>query len=86
MQANVGDRLISGTGSSSVGLIVAVLGDHGQPPYVVRWLRGGHIAMVTPGPYARIIPAGHPAGTCLPRSGGTAEDSGGQAGDDQPGG
>jgi hypothetical protein len=62
MRAQVGDRLLAAAGSS-VGLIVDVLGDDGQPPYVVKWLRTGHIAMVFPDPYARIIPAGHPAGT-----------------------
>jgi hypothetical protein len=34
-----------------------VLGPDGQPPYIVRWLRGGHISMVVPDQYARIIPA-----------------------------
>jgi hypothetical protein len=63
MRAEVGDRLLAASGSGSVGLIVAVLGDDGQPPYVVKWQRTGHIAMVFPDTYARIIPAGHPAGT-----------------------
>jgi hypothetical protein len=63
MRAQVGDRLLAASGSGSVGLIVAVLGADGQPPYVVKWQRTGHIAMVVPDPYARIIPAGHPAGT-----------------------
>jgi hypothetical protein len=58
MQAQTGDRIIARTGSSSIGLIVGVLGDDGRPPYIVKWLRTGHIAMVTPGPYARVIPAG----------------------------
>ena len=63
MHAHVGDRLLAAAGSGSVGLIVGVLGEDGQPPYVVKWQRTGHIAMVFPDPYARIIPAGHPAGT-----------------------
>jgi Domain of unknown function (DUF1918) len=63
MHAQVGDRLLAAPGSGRVGLIVGVLGDDGQPPYVVKWQRTGHIAMVFPDPYARIIPAGHPAGT-----------------------
>ena len=63
MRAEVGDRLLAASGSGSVGLVVAVLGDDGQPPYVVKWQRTGHIAMVFPDAYARIIPAGHPAGT-----------------------
>jgi hypothetical protein len=63
MRAQAGDRLLAAPASGSVGLIVAVLGEDGRPPYVVRWLRGGNIAMVFPDQYARIIPAGHPAGT-----------------------
>jgi Domain of unknown function (DUF1918) len=63
MHAQVGDRLLAAPGSGRVGLIVGVLGDDGQPPYVVKWQRTGHLAMVFPDPYARIIPAGHPAGT-----------------------
>jgi hypothetical protein len=74
MQAQTGDRIIAGTGSSSVGLIVGVLGDDGRPPYIVKWLRTGHIAMVTPGPYARVIPAGHSAGTGLIRPAARAGD------------
>lgn len=58
MRARVGDQLLQGGGSSSVGLIVGVLGEDGLPPYVVKWLRTGHIAMVSPGQYARIVPAG----------------------------
>jgi hypothetical protein len=78
MQAQMGDRIIAGTGSSSIGLIVGVLGDDGRPPYIVKWLRTGHIAMVTPGPYARVIPAG----TGLIRPAATAGD-GGRAADDR---
>jgi hypothetical protein len=63
MRAQAGDRLLAAAGSGSVGLTVGVLGDDGRPPYVVKWLRSGHIAMVFPDPYARIIPAGHPART-----------------------
>jgi Domain of unknown function (DUF1918) len=62
MRAQAGDRLLTGTGGS-VGLIVGVLGPEGQPPYVVKWQRSGHITMVLPDQYARIIPAGHPAGS-----------------------
>lgn len=85
MRANVGDRLVSAAGSSSVGLIVGVLGDDDQPPYIVRWLRTGHIAMVTPGPYARILPASHPARAGFPRPQDPGEISESPGGDDQPG-
>jgi len=27
-----------------------VVGKDGAPPYVIKWLSDGHIAMVTPGP------------------------------------
>lgn len=69
MRARVGDRLLPGGGSSSVGLIVGVLGEDGLPPYVVRWMRTGHIAMVSPGQYARIIPADEPGMLPAPEDG-----------------
>lgn len=55
MRARVGDHLLAESGNT--GLIIEVLGHDGHPPYVVRWLRSGHIAMVSPGQYARIIAA-----------------------------
>lgn len=55
MRARAGDKLV--TGSGGVALIVDVIGADGHPPYVVKWLRGGNIAMVEPDPYARVIPA-----------------------------
>jgi hypothetical protein len=66
MRAHVGDQLLPGGGSSSVGLIVGVLGKDGLPPYVVKWLRTGHIAMVSPGQFARVIPAGEPGARHTP--------------------
>jgi uncharacterized protein DUF1918 len=65
MRAQVGDRLLVGHGRQRTGLIIGLLRSDGQPPYVVRWLSGGNIAMVFPDQYARIVPAGHPAGTAL---------------------
>ena len=53
MRAQVGDQLLAESGNT--GLILEVLGHDGHPPYVVRWHRSGHIAMVSPGQYARII-------------------------------
>jgi hypothetical protein len=32
----------------------------GSPPYIIKWLKDGHIAMVQPDQYARIIPAVRP--------------------------
>jgi hypothetical protein len=54
MRAKAGDQLLAGSGGT--GLIIDVLGSDGQPPYVVKWLRSDHIAMVEPDQYARIIP------------------------------
>lgn len=65
MHAQVGDRLLVGHGRQRTGLIIGVPRSDGLPPYIVKWLSGGHIAMVFPGQYDRIVPAGHPAGTGL---------------------
>jgi hypothetical protein len=54
MRAKAGDQLLAGSGSRA--LILDVLGSDGQPPYVVKWLRSDHIAMVFPDQYARIKP------------------------------
>jgi hypothetical protein len=43
--------------SGSIALIIDVLGTDGHPPYIVKWLRGGNIAMVDPDPYARVVRA-----------------------------
>jgi hypothetical protein len=56
MRARVGDRLV--VGEDRIGEVVGVPSADGSPPYVVKWLMGGHIAMVLPDQYARIIPAG----------------------------
>jgi len=65
MKADAGDLLVVPGREPRVGLILRVLGQHGAPPYVVKWRSDGHIAMVTPRQYARIIrqPDGAPAGT-----------------------
>jgi hypothetical protein len=59
----MGDRLVVGPGQHRIGLVVGVPREDGLPPYIVKWLSDGHIAMVYPGQYDRIVPAGHPAGT-----------------------
>jgi hypothetical protein len=66
MRAQVGDRLLVGHGRQRTGLIIGVPQSDGLPPYIVKWLSSGHIAMVFPDQYARIVPPGHPAGTGLP--------------------
>jgi hypothetical protein len=58
MRAHVGDRLVVGT--DRIGVVIGVPTDDGSPPYIVKWLKDGHIAMVSPDQYSRIIPAGHP--------------------------
>jgi hypothetical protein len=64
MRANVGDLLVVPGRERRTGLVIRVVGQDGAPPYVVKWQGDGHIAMVTPGPYARIVPRseGTPAG------------------------
>jgi hypothetical protein len=37
--------------------VIGLQNADGSPPYVIKWLSGGHIALVSPGPYARILPA-----------------------------
>ncbi len=59
MYAHVGDQLVVEGDAARKGLIIGVPHDDGSPPYIVRWLADGHIAMVSPGQFARIIPA-HP--------------------------
>lgn len=58
MRATVGDLLVVPGLESRTGVIIRVLGQDGAPPYVIKWESDGHIAMVTPGPYARIVPPG----------------------------
>jgi Domain of unknown function (DUF1918) len=55
VRAHVGDQLVVGT--DRIGVVIGVLGEDGSPPYVIKWLNDGHIAMVQPDQYARIIPA-----------------------------
>jgi hypothetical protein len=63
MKAHVGDRLIVDGEGDRIGLVIGIQHEDGTPPYVIKWLSDGHVALVFPGPYARIIPAEHPAGT-----------------------
>jgi len=57
MRARVGDTLVVSGSQARTGLIVSVVGQNGAPPYVIKWLADGHIAMVTPGEYSRIVPS-----------------------------
>jgi Domain of unknown function (DUF1918) len=55
MRAHVGDRLIIDSDGTRTGLIIGVPHPDGSPPYIVKWA-DGHIAMVSPGDFARIVP------------------------------
>jgi hypothetical protein len=64
MRARVGDRLVPDGDSDRVGVVIGLRNADGSPPYVIKWLSGGHIALVYPGPYARVIPGdGSPGST-----------------------
>lgn len=60
MRANIGDLLVVPGLESRVGVVIRVLGQDGAPPYVIKWQSDGHIAMVTPGEYSRIVSACQP--------------------------
>ncbi|MGP7996499.1 MAG: DUF1918 domain-containing protein [Streptosporangiaceae bacterium] len=63
MKAEVGDRLVTeGAEGERECLIIRLQHADGSPPYVVRWLSDGHIALVFPGPYTRLVHAIAPPG------------------------
>jgi hypothetical protein len=56
MKAEVGDRLVTeGPDGQRECLIIGLERANGAPPYVVRWLADGHIALVFPGPYTKLV-------------------------------
>jgi hypothetical protein len=55
MKADVGDRLVPDGNRDRMGVIIGLRNADGSPPYVVKWLGDGHIALVFPGPYTRIV-------------------------------
>ena len=59
MNANVGDRLVvegrTVDAPRREGEVIEVRGDHGGPPFVVRW-SDGHEGLTYPGPDAHIVP------------------------------
>jgi uncharacterized protein DUF1918 len=57
MRAAPGDRLIIDASSGRVGEVIGVPHADGSPPYVIKWQRSGHIALVCPDSYAVLIPA-----------------------------
>lgn len=58
MHAQVGDHLMADGDPRRSGVIIDVPNPDGSPPYVVKWLADGHIAMVFPDSYSSIVPAG----------------------------
>jgi Domain of unknown function (DUF1918) len=71
MKAQVGDRLVPDGDTDRIGLVIGLPNDDGSPPYVIKWLSSGHIALVSPGPYTRILPA-DPAGAAAEPAGAPA--------------
>jgi uncharacterized protein DUF1918 len=67
MRAHVGDRLVVDGDGDRVGVVIGVQHEDGTPQYVIKWLSDGHVALVFPGPYARIVPAMPEAGAGAPR-------------------
>jgi hypothetical protein len=57
MRARVGDRLIVEGDHARTGLVIGIRSEDGSPPYVIRWLANGHIALVFPTEYSRIVPS-----------------------------
>ncbi|HEX2355872.1 MAG TPA: DUF1918 domain-containing protein [Micromonosporaceae bacterium] len=66
MNAHTGDRLVlEGTHVGDprrAGVIIGLRHKDGTPPYEVRWLDTGHVALVFPGPDARVEPPTHRRG------------------------
>lgn len=58
LRAEPGDTLIiDGAGMSGLprtGIIIAVVGQDGSPPYLVRWTTGDYESRISPGPCARV--------------------------------
>jgi Domain of unknown function (DUF1918) len=66
MKAHVGDRLVPDGDLHRAGVIIDVPNADGAPPYVVKWLNSGHIALFFPGPYTKVVPhePARPASGC----------------------
>lgn len=61
MHAHIGDRLV--LDHDRIGVVIGVPSEDGKPPYIVKWLKDGHIAMVTPDQYSRIVSGQRPGGS-----------------------
>jgi Domain of unknown function (DUF1918) len=64
MRARVGDRLLPNGEPRRAGVIIGVPNADGSPPYVVKWLCDGHIALVSPGPDTKVV-RGAPGGAVI---------------------
>jgi hypothetical protein len=66
MKARVGDRLLPDGEQRRAGVIIGLQNVDGSPPYVVKWLNDGHIALVFPGPYTKVMHGAPTNGVALP--------------------
>jgi Domain of unknown function (DUF1918) len=66
MRARVGDRLLPDGEQRRAGEIIGLQHADGSPPYVVKWLSDGHIALVFPGPYTKIVRGAPANGAAVP--------------------
>lgn len=58
MKARVGDRLVATDGDARhICEIIRLNHPDGSPPYLVRWLSDGHISLLVPGPFTRLVHA-----------------------------
>ncbi|HEV2377199.1 MAG TPA: DUF1918 domain-containing protein [Streptosporangiaceae bacterium] len=56
MKAWIGDQLV--TDDTDYNRTCEVIGLHhadGSPPYVVRWFSDGHISLLFPGPFTKVL-------------------------------
>jgi hypothetical protein len=69
MRARVGDCLLPDGDQRRAGVIISLQNADGSPPYVVKWLSDGHIALVSPGPYTKIVRGGRAGEAAMPNPG-----------------
>jgi hypothetical protein len=58
MRVQVGDTLLVANDRDRIGVVIGIPAPDGSPPYIIRWLSDGHIAMVYPDQYSRIVSPG----------------------------
>jgi hypothetical protein len=62
MKAQVGDHLVPDGDHHRACVIIGLHNPDGSPPYVVKWLRDGHVSLIFPGPYTRVVRGALPGG------------------------